>query len=714
MKHFISLLLIIMPACIFGQNCPDNIGFEKGTLDNWVCLTGEIDRAGQISLAQGPPNDLHTLIEKGSTEVKDYFGDFPVSCPNGSKYSLKLNTGGNPSGRAVGVSYTFVVPNVQSDYSIIYNYAVVLENPPHDAFEQPQFTVKVFDVTANQYIDCGAFQFVASSNLPGFKESTVKREVYYKPWAPITLKLSAFKGKTIRLEFTVNDCARKGHFGYAYLDVNENCSEPITGNVFCAGSSVINLKAPYGFQAYKWYTEDFSTLLGTDNILQLSPLPPVGTKIVLEITPFPNQGCLDTLKTEIKGSSDPFNMVTVQSLSGCEATGVNLTAASVTTGSSPGISFTYFTDVSETEYLPSPEKLIKSGIYYIKGNNAAGCSETRPIGVTILNTPNVQITSPPVACIPGAVDLTVSAVTAGSSPGLSFSYWEDPAATKPLSTPAALTRTGTYYIKGTNSNNCSDVMPVMVTLSNPPAFSVSDIEACDAIALTDAASRSVRSAVTSTSFSYWLDAAGTTSPLTPGHIFKTTTSFYVKGTEPVGCAVMKPAKVTIHPLPVFKATDPLPATRPAVVDLTQTVPVSSSWVYSYWYDRTAVRPISAYQQVAKTGKYYVKAITPYACSLVDSVQVTIIDPPIIPPNAFSPNGDGINDTWLIPILQYYPECSVEVYNRAGHAVYKSSNGYSKPWDGIFEGKKLPVATYYYIIRLSSLHQPSSGSVTLLK
>ena len=68
------------------------------------------------------------------------------------------------------------------------------------------------------------------------------------------------------------------------------------------------------------------------------------------------------------------------------------------------------------------------------------------------------------------------------------------------------------------------------------------------------------------------------------------------------------------------------------------------------------------------------------------------------PNAFSPNNDGINDTWQIPALQTYTDPEVTVFNRYGQAVYRSK-GYGTAWDGSFKGKRLPVGTYYYVIDL---------------
>src|SRR5207253_370207 len=83
------------------------------------------------------------------------------------------------------------------------------------------------------------------------------------------------------------------------------------------------------------------------------------------------------------------------------------------------------------------------------------------------------------------------------------------------------------------------------------------------------------------------------------------------------------------------------------------------------------------------------------------------------PNAFSPNGDGINDTWNIASLASYPNCTVEIFNRYGTKVYNSI-GYSKPWDGTFNGSSLPVGVYYYIINPKNGRRPYTGNVTILK
>jgi len=82
------------------------------------------------------------------------------------------------------------------------------------------------------------------------------------------------------------------------------------------------------------------------------------------------------------------------------------------------------------------------------------------------------------------------------------------------------------------------------------------------------------------------------------------------------------------------------------------------------------------------------------------------------PNAFSPNGDGVNDRWEIDGLKPYPDCTVSVFNRWGQEVYKSI-GYQNPWDGKYKGNPVPLATYYYVITLTG-KKIYSGWVVVLR
>jgi gliding motility-associated-like protein len=71
---------------------------------------------------------------------------------------------------------------------------------------------------------------------------------------------------------------------------------------------------------------------------------------------------------------------------------------------------------------------------------------------------------------------------------------------------------------------------------------------------------------------------------------------------------------------------------------------------------------------------------------------------------FSPNGDGINDTWVIENIALYPNNVVRVYNRSGKVVYQIK-GYNNTFDGmsnkVNSTKKLPVGVYYFTVEFNT-------------
>ena len=519
-----------------------------------------------------------------------------------------------------------------------------------------------------------------------------------------------YAGKTLRLEFTVNDCALGGHFGYAYIDINENCTTPITGNVLCNDVSKLTLTAPYGFMDYKWLTEDFSNELGRSNTLKLSPAPAPGTKLALEIVPFPNQGCLDTLYTVVMKSDDPFDFILKPDMESCETPGLDLTLSSLTQGSTPGMVFSYFTDENESNFVPNPKKVTTAGTYYIKAVNKAGCTGTKPFKANVRKNPIIKVIGDLAECIPNTINLTAPAITQGSDQGLTFSYWEDDKATKSLTNPSVVKKTGLVYIQGINQYGCANIQPVYTSVTAPPVIVTNDFTACGQLQLSSV-NPVAGSDITATA-SYWIDAA-TSQPISPDHIFKQTSSYYVKLRSIAGCAVTKVAKVTIHPIPEFTVTQPATVRIPETINLANTVPLSANWTYSYWEDSATTKSLMNSQRLIKSGTYYIKSTNSFFCTAIHPVVVNVEDAIILPANIFSPNGDGINDTWLIPLIDYYPDSQIEIFTRNGQSVYKS-RGYAPVWDGRSnDGKIVPVGVYYYVIKQNAKQKPISGTVTVV-
>ncbi len=114
----------------------------------------------------------------------------------------------------------------------------------------------------------------------------------------------------------------------------------------------------------------------------------------------------------------------------------------------------------------------------------------------------------------------------------------------------------------------------------------------------------------------------------------------------------------------------------------------------------------------ETITYYVTGITQEGCSDTDSI-VVIVTPKIGIPNTFTPNGDAVNDTWIIESIDEYSNAQVDIFNRWGRQILKSS-GYNQPWAGRFNSQDLPESTYYYVIDLKDGFPQLKGSITIIR
>lgn len=89
-----------------------------------------------------------------------------------------------------------------------------------------------------------------------------------------------------------------------------------------------------------------------------------------------------------------------------------------------------------------------------------------------------------------------------------------------------------------------------------------------------------------------------------------------------------------------------------------------------------------------------------------------------PPNVFTPDGDGVNDTWILPInFDVYQENTVTIYNRWGDEIKRFSNynNLDESWDGTDKnGTNVIGGTFFYIIEFPDSGESYSGWVQVLR
>ena len=126
-------------------------------------------------------------------------------------------------------------------------------------------------------------------------------------------------------------------------------------------------------------------------------------------------------------------------------------------------------------------------------------------------------------------------------------------------------------------------------------------------------------------------------------------------------------------------------------------------------DPTIANPLAT---PLETTTYIVTGTDGNGC--IDTAIVNVaVATSIIFSDGITPNGDGLNDTWVIDLIDEFPNNVVQVYNRWGQLVF-NSKGYITDWDGLHNGQPLPIGTYYYLINLGDKMPKYTGPITLMR
>jgi gliding motility-associated-like protein len=257
-----------------------------------------------------------------------------------------------------------------------------------------------------------------------------------------------------------------------------------------------------------------------------------------------NGTCSDIKPVTVTINPAPVLAIT-NPASTCLPVTIDLTLPTVTAGSTGLGTISYWKDTAATIALSNPSAIATSGTYYIKSTSGT-CSDIKPVIVVINSIPVLNITNPAAVCSPASVDITLPAVTAGSTSGTVLSYWQDLMATIPLLNPNNITVSGTYYIKSAFSA-CSMTTFVTVTINSTPVLTITNPAAICSPATVDITLASVTAGSTgSGTLSYWTDAAATIALSNPTAI-AASGIYYIKSTNGT-CSDIKPVTVSINPV----------------------------------------------------------------------------------------------------------------------------------------------------------------------
>ncbi|MBA4196927.1 MAG: hypothetical protein C0459_05165 [Chitinophaga sp.] len=326
-----------------------------------------------------------------------------------------------------------------------------------------------------------------------------------------------------------------------------------------------------------------------------------------------------------------------------------------------------------------------------------GCIDSAKIKVNVLQFISVKFLSDTNMCKTDSITLNPV------SYALSYVWKEVPnnnslnnySTKNPLASPPVTT---TYYVKA-NLGYCQDSAHVTVYVAPYPQTTVSaDTSICFGTRAT------LNASIVATSFSWsptsTLINTNTLHP-TAGPTKTTNYILTVKDTSYCPKSVSDTVTVTVIPIVTINAGNDtsVVANQPLQLTATGDTTLNYSWQpFNYFNNSFIYNPVATFSSADPDSvKLIVTATTKEGCSNSDYLWVKVfkMNPDILVPSGFTPNGDGRNDI-LKPILIGIKQLTYfNLYNRWGQMIYSTTTP-DKGWDGNINGKEQPSGAYVYM------------------
>lgn len=269
---------------------------------------------------------------------------------------------------------------------------------------------------------------------------------------------------------------------------------------------------------------------------------------------------------------------------------------------------------------------------------------------------------------------------------------------------------GTYFVDVRSTAGCSNTASTDVMLKISPVAAVAFTDT--AICLNDSIQLSASGGDTYN----WFPAAA----LSANNIFNPKASpasnsrYGVSVTNTVGCKDTAYVNVNVFTKAIANAGPDKTIIKGRSVILSGTVQGSYSSVT--WSPGTGINNTGILQPVANPAAdamYVLTVQSNNSCGISSDTVLVKVYQDVYIPNAFTPNNDGLNDFWIIPAFDAYPDFKLQVFDRYGKIVFENSK-IPKSWDGRYKSKLLPAGAYVYVIKLNETDQLLKGTVLIIQ
>jgi gliding motility-associated-like protein len=434
-----------------------------------------------------------------------------------------------------------------------------------------------------------------------------------------------------------------------------------------------------------------------DPALQNNPDYPVLKCTAPSTFPYPNSGCSYGNMTDIINNpiSQFFQSTCPSGSAGsngpvCTGNTINLTSSGGTI-----YRWTGPNDFTSTAQNPSRTNAVTAmaGTYTVTVTTASGCTVVASTYVTVNPTPTVVIANPAAVCSPSTLNITVAAITTGSTAGLTYTYWTNAEATTVYATPAAAT-SGTYYIKGTTTSGCYDIKPVIVSVNPLPLVTITSSSS----PMCENDLRTLTGNPSGGTFSV-IGGPGSIS----GNVLSATApgKIVLKYNYMDICSNTASQSIIVNVKPVAFAG--LDQELKFVFETLMAADLSSAETGEWSLISGSCQISDIHSPTTKvTGlkigeNKFLWTVRNGSCEKSDEIIVTVYD--LFVPSVITPNGDGKNDYFKISAL--VGRVNLIIFNRWGNVEYSNSN-YLNDWDGRNDkGSELPGDTYFYILNFEN-------------